>query len=421
MRYAIDFGTSNSLVCAVDGKQVTGPLALDPVAKEPEVFRSVMYLTPNRALFGAEAVKVFLEDELQGGAEGRLFRSFKRLLPQQTFGGTQIGSKRIQLEEIISRFLGELRRRANEKTGKDVTSVIMGRPALFSEDPALDKLAQERLERASRAAGFTELEFVPEPLAAAFRYRKEMSGEEIILVADFGGGTSDYTVMKLAKREFQSSDVLAIGGVPIAGDALDGEFMRHRISRQFGSEVEYRTPFGSNVLRMPKLLMEHLCSTVHIPLLSSRDNADFLDRVKKGSLGEEDERVLEQLEILISDQLGFPVFESIERCKRELSQEEKSAVKFDYPGVHFNEPISRKQFREFSEQTLGKILKSLDETLVRAGVTPDQITRVCCTGGTARVKILRDPIVERFGAAKIEEYRNFTSIVEGLGEWGAQT
>ncbi len=417
MRYAIDFGTSNSLLCAVDGGEVQGPLELDPMAADPAVFRSVLYLTPKRAHFGAEAIRIFLEDNLNGATEGRLLRSFKRLLPSSTFSGTIIGNKRVGVEEIIGRFLGEMRKRANEKTGKDVKSAVIGRPALFAEEPEADKLAQERLERGVRAAGFEEVEFVPEPLAAAFRYRLEMKKEEVVLVADFGGGTSDFTVIRLAPRAFQPTDVLAIGGVPVAGDALDGELMRHRVSRQFGSLVEYTSPFGSNVLKMPKLLMEHLCSTVHIPLLSVRENADFLERVRKAALGPDDARTLGQLQTLISDQLGFPVFEAIERCKRSLSSDDTADVAYEYPGVQFSEKVKRTQFAEYAGATTEKILGSLDETLAKAGLRADQIDRVCCTGGTARVKILRDPIEQRFGPGKIDEFRNFTSIVEGLAQW----
>lgn len=414
---AIDFGTSNSLVCLVHDGKVSEPLPLDDAASDPAVFRSVLYMTPGKTHFGTLAVKQFLDDELSGGVEGRLLRSIKRFLPQRTFGGTQIGSKKVQLEDMIARFLSELRTRTAKQTGHDVHSVILGRPALFSEDPELDTLAQTRLERAARAAGFEEIEFLPEPVAAAFRYRQESKREETVLVADFGGGTSDYTIMKMGARDFKSDDVLAIGGVPIAGDALDGEIMRHRVSTQFGAQVQYQVPFGSNVLTMPRLLMESLCSTAHIPLLSRRDNADFLDRVKKASLGPDDHRVMGQLETLISDQLGFPVFEAIEGCKRGLSASAKSEVSFKYPGVTFEEPITRDQFQDYAKVSMGKILGALDETLKKAGLTAKDIDRVCCTGGTARVKILRDPIEERFGATKIEEYRNFTAIVEGLGAW----
>ncbi|MBL7716769.1 MAG: Hsp70 family protein [Bdellovibrionales bacterium] len=418
-KLAIDFGTSNSLVCLVDGKKVSPPLALDHEATDPVVFRSVLYMTPKETFYGARAVKQFLEDELSGGVEGRLLRSIKRFLPQRTFGGTQIGSKKIQLEEMVASFLGELRRRTLKLTGEDVRAAILGRPALFSEDPELDQLAQARLERAAKIAGFEKVEFLPEPVAAAFRYRNDRGHqrEETVLVADFGGGTSDYTVMKMGARDFRPDDVLAIGGVPVAGDALDGEIMRHRVSRQFGAQVQYQVPFGSNVLTMPRLLMENLCSTAHIPLLSRRDNADFLDRVKKASLGKDDHRVMEQLETLISDQLGFPVFEAIEGCKRGLSASETSAVDFSYPGVTFKEPIDRAQFIQYTDASFSKILKALDSTLTEAGLDYSGIDRVCCTGGTARVKVLRDELVKRFGEAKIEEYRHFTSIVEGLGAW----
>jgi hypothetical chaperone protein len=338
----------------------------------------------------------------------------------KSFESTLIEGRLWKLEEIIGRFLREMRERANLHYGQDVDSVIMGRPAAFSEDVEADRLAQDRLEAATRLAGFRHIEFLPEPVAAAYRYRQEMKREELVLVADFGGGTSDYTVLKLSKNDFQPSDVLAIGGASVAGDALDASLMKNHVARNFGAEVSYRVPFGNNVLTMPKGIISHLNSTALINFLNSRENREFLQRVKTWSLGGEDERVMEQLRVLLENQLGFSLFESIEQAKRRLSDKEKTEIVFEYPEIRVREAVTRKEFWEDAQTELSKIFMALDETLARAGVEAKDIDRVCCTGGTAKALVVREELLKRFEESRLDNFRNFTSIVEGLSERALQ-
>jgi hypothetical chaperone protein len=417
MIYAIDFGTSNSLLGAASPENVHPLAPLDPLAVDPYVLRSLIYFEPKLSpVFGVQAVQRYTENSMSG----RFLRSFKRFLPMKSFESTLIEGRLWKLEEIVGRFLREMRERANLHYGQDVDSVIMGRPAAFSEDDDADSLAQGRLEAAARLAGFRHIEFLPEPVAAAYRYRQEMKREELVLVADFGGGTSDYTVLKLSKNDFQPSDVLAIGGASVAGDALDASLMKNHVARNFGAEVSYRVPFGNNVLTMPKGIIGHLNSTAHINFLNSRENREFLERVKTWSLGGEDERVMDQLRVLLENQLGFSLFEAIEQAKRRLSEKEKTEIVFEYPDIRVREPVTRKQFREDAHDELSKIFLALDETLARAGLKAREIDRVCCTGGTAKALVVREELLKRFEESRLDNFRNFTSIVEGLSERALQ-
>ena len=415
--YAIDFGTSNSLMAAASVDQIHPLIPLDPMASDPTVMRTLIYFENQKSVyFGNEAISHFVANSL----EGRFLRSVKRFLPVKSFEGTQVFGRFRKLEDLIGCFLSEMRRRANLHYGQEVDSVILGRPALFSEEAELDRLAQSRLEAAAKIAGFKHIEFLAEPVAAAYRFQQEMKKEEIVLVADFGGGTSDYTLLKLSPQEFKPQDVLAIGGAPIAGDALDGQIMRHRITRSFGSETRYQVPFGSNILQMPKALMGHLCSTAYINLLNSAENREFLRQMKSWSLQETETQKIMQLEILLENQLGFSVFEAIEAAKVEISKSKKGAVSFHYPGIDIEEKISEPQFQEYTQDERAKIFSALDETMIRANLKPSQIDRVCCTGGTAKVTSIRNELAKRFGESRIESFRQFTSIVEGLAARGKQ-
>jgi hypothetical chaperone protein len=409
--YAIDFGTTNSLLAAADAERVHPPIALDPLAEDPTLLRTLLYFPDaDHVFYGAAAIREYTEREMRG----RLIRSIKKHLPSRHFIGTHIDDRPMNLEDLIGAFLGHMRRRANAFFGADVERVVLGRPALFSADPADDRHAQNRLQRAARFAGFTDVTFCPEPVAAAGSYAERLDRETLVLIADLGGGTSDYTVLRMRPSGYRSEDVLAIGGVSVAGDALDGAIMRRRIAKHFGAEVTYRVPLGANVLTMPTRLREALCTPAELSFLTERDTQAFLRDVQRWSLGPDDERRLEQLFTLVSDGLGFALFEVIERAKRELSIAEDAIVRFSYPTIEIQEALTRSLFERDSERETAAILRALDDTVARAGIAAHEIERVCCTGGTARVPRIRRALEERFVRASIREMTTFHSVIGGL-------
>ncbi len=411
--YAIDFGTSNSLLAAADEGTVYPPIPLDINAADPTILRTLLYF-PNmkECFYGTRAIEEFVQNDLHG----RLIRSIKKFLPMRSFVGTFIENRPVNLEDLVGFFLKELRRRGNEYFQQEVDSVVLGRPARFSENPSDDAYAQDRLEKAARFAGFKNIEFCPEPIAAAREFRSQLKESKTVLVADFGGGTSDYTILNVSQKPYQDSDVLAIGGIPLAGDSLDGGVMRHRISTHFGSGVRYQVPFGSNTLSMPSHLMEKICSPADISVLRERDTLDFFTNVRKWSLGQEDREKMDRLFLLIHENLGFGIFEEIEKLKRKLSEVETATFEFSYPEVQIREQIQRSQLDQYVNPQVERILGALDETVKRAGLQFSDIDIVYCTGGTSRVPIILEGLIRRFGQEKLVGRNFFHSIVQGLGE-----
>lgn len=410
--YAIDFGTSNSLLVAAGEGMVDPPLALDPAARDASVFRSVACFSSNGEWsFGAGALERYVAD----GMQGRFLRSLKRFLPVVSFTETRIGSQTLKLEALIGLFLREMKRRADAHYGVDVRRALLGRPARFSDDDAADALAERRLEGAARFAGFESVEFCPEPVAAAYDFRSQLTTPKVVLVADFGGGTSDYTVARLSPGAAEA-EVLAIGGVSLAGDAFDGRIMRHRVARHFGSDVRYRVPFGHNVLTMPTPLVDALCSPADTCLLARRDIVRFLQDVRASALGDDDQAKVDRLLCLVEDSLGFQVFEAIEAVKRDLSDAEQAELRFDYPGLELREVLLRADFEEYTRVVVEAILARLDATVAASGVDFAGIDLVCCTGGTARVRALSAGIRARFGDDKLVRLRSLHSVIQGLGE-----
>lgn len=424
LTYAIDFGTSNSILGAASQGRSLGFAPLDPHAPagaDPAILRSLLYFPSAQEVFyGARAI----EELVARDHAGRFIRSIKRQLPSRTFVGTYVDNRPFNLEDLIGIFLGEIRRRANAHFGADVTSVVLGRPARFAPDDADDRFAEGRLERAARIAGFTSIEFFPEPVAAALGYRGSRTTESVgsgtpeslVLAADYGGGTSDFTVYRMGAGPFDRSHVLGMGGVSLAGDAIDAALMRRRISTYFGSGVRYKVPFGSNLLTMPANLMERICHPGEISLLRKQDTQEFLRNVRAWSLGPDDRARMDRLFTLLDDQLGFPLFERIEGTKRALSAADRARFEYHYPGIDIDEPVTRSELEDYSMPAFEKITEAMDDTLRMAGIDASRIDQVLLTGGTAKTPWIRRSLEARFGADKCLDLDPFRGVAQGLVE-----
>lgn len=411
--YAIDFGTSNSLLAAASAEEVHPPIDLDAGASDPTILRSILYFpSATRCHYGLDAIREYVGQ----GMHGRLIRSIKKHLPSRSFVGTHIDERPMTIEDLVGVFLREMKVRADRLFGADVDRVMLGRPARFSASPDDDRLAEDRLGRAARAAGFKEVHFCPEPIAAAREFRTQLDRTRTVLVCDFGGGTSDFTVIRIGREGFAPSDVLAVGGVSVAGDALDATIMRHRVSRHFGADVTYQVPMSSNVLRMPPHLMEKLCSPADASLLRSQDVQTFLRNVQSWSLGGTDREKIDRLFTFVEDALGFSVFEAIEKTKRALSDAPSTELRFEYPTIDLSEHVTREEFDEGSTRQTEAILDKLDEVVRLAGIGPKDIDIVCATGGTAKVPRIAEALRARFGADRLQEFQHFHSVVHGLAE-----
>jgi hypothetical chaperone protein len=408
-RYAIDFGTSNSLLAAASAGARFEPVPLDPGAADPTVLRSILcFPDDGGAAVGTEALAAFVDH----GGEARLLRSIKRHLGSRSFRGTVLRGRLVTAEALVGTLLRAMRQRADAFFGVEVRRAVLGRPVHFDGED--DAFAEGRLRAAAALAGFEEVDFLPEPVAAARAFGAAAAREELALIGDFGGGTSDFTVLRVGPRPPVRADVLAVGGVAVAGDALDAAIMREQVGRHFGAEVAYRTPFGGNVLRMPHGLSQHLCSPAHLSILQRRDVASFLADVRRWALSADDRRRMDQLAVLVEETQGFHLFEAIERAKKALSDAPRAVVAFSHPGIEVAEPVTRRGFEAASRREVDAILAALDATVAAAGVAPGEIGVVCFTGGTARVPRLAAEMARRFPAARLERFKGFHSVVEGL-------
>lgn len=413
LTYAIDFGTSNSLLASADASGPKPAIQLDPNAPDPTVLKSVFYTPePGAWYYGADAIEQYGAH----AAEGRLFRSLKKFLPESSFTGTAIHGRFISIHDLIAVFLREMRRRANEHFQQDVTNVVLGRPAIFGDLEGDESLAEQRLHKAALSAGFKNISFCPEPVAAAYEFRHQLTEMRTVFIADFGGGTSDFTVLRMGPETFRDENILATHGVSIAGDRFDGSIMRHLIAPHFGSELKYRMPHTKADMHIPLRLLNHLSSPADIGFLSRTDTMNFLKSAQQWATDPQDGKRMDRLFALVEENLGYSLYRSIEKTKIALSGESQTMFSFTHPELEFSQEIQAKNFEDVSQSLVQRITEALDETLRRAGVKASEIEIVCCTGGTAKIPALNQELVKRFGIEKLRQHRHFHSVIGGLAE-----
>jgi hypothetical chaperone protein len=408
--FAIDFGTSNSLLAAASKQRIFPPAPIDPTADDPTVLRSVLYFAPHEQAFGITAVKRLVES----GFEGRLIRSIKRHLPSRSFTATRIGSRNVTLEELIAALLRVMRQRAAAHFGSDVTRAVLGRPARFSNDEDDDALAEARLRRAAELAGFDDITFCPEPVAAAYDFAADLVEPKLVLVIDLGGGTSDFTLVRMSAAGFRPEDVLAVRGVATAGDALDGALVRQVVAEELGSKAPYRVAFGSNVLTMPNDLVDLLSSPADLTLVDRPKVLRRLREMQLGLLDRSQDAQLEKFKVVVEDGVGFELYEAVERVKRGLSDLPEAQLSLAYPGAELERNVARSEFERAATRPLERILAALDDTLATAGIAHEAVEIACLTGGTSRVPQVREALRARLPNAAMRTLSSFHSVVQGL-------
>lgn len=362
-------------------------------------------------LFGAEALQAYTD----AGMQGRFLRSLKRFLPDPGFTGTAIGARRYTLDELIAAMLRKMRERANSLFQSDVKRVLLGRPARFSATDEYDALAEQRMRQAATLAGFEHVEFFPEPVAAARDFERDLDHKRLVLILDLGGGTSDFSIVRMDKSGFRPSDILATTGVSLAGDALDGALMRKELSPHFGAHAQYKVAFGKNVLTMPAVFVDMLCTPAKLPLLQARDVQQFLKEVRTGAVTQHDRELVERFLTIAEDALGFSIFEAIEHVKRDLSATPVATFEYHYSDIDTTQSLSRECFEGAIEAPVSAIFECLDHALKLAHVSAAEIELVCLTGGASRVPVIQSRLSALFGADRIRRLKGMHSVVQGLG------
>ncbi len=417
----IDFGTTNSSVAIADeGSNVT-LMRFPAAASETVSFRSVLYFEQFKTAAGAKKSHSFagpaaIEHYLQADEKGRLIQSLKSHLPSRMLTGTEIFGRRHKLEELIARMLSDLRKHSEKYLGAPIRRVRVGRPVRFvgAETEEDDAFATSRLREAFTAAGFEHIDFELEPVAAAYAYESTLDHDELILIGDFGGGTSDFSLLRVGPgiraRGRTPGDLLGNSGVGLAGDAFDAKIVRKLVSPALGSNAEARS-FNKLLPAVPAWIYANLERWHYLSFLRTNNVREILKGARVRAL-EPDK--IEALIAIIDEDLGFQLHQAVQRVKYQLSRDHAAEFRFREGGLELRIPVSRHEFEGWIVQELEAIEKSVDALLQQTGVHPAEVDRVFLTGGTSFVPAVRRIFATRFGEDRIRGGNEFTSVAHGL-------
>jgi hypothetical chaperone protein len=442
IKVGIDFGTTNTSVAIMgDGSNVQ-VLPIDPLAVSPSSLRTMLYIERGGEIhIGQKAINTYYEQNVgrmpklvkqwvgeidivitEGGtvvldaytdvdadAPGRLIHSLKSPLATD-YQGTTIFGKYISLEDLIATFLTQLRERINAILGSPVSSAVFGRPVNFvgaNNDDDNDK-AQARLAIAARRAGFTDIDFELEPIAAGLSYGLEAITDQRdrhILVFDFGGGTLDTAVIHISPD--QTQQVISTGGIGIAGDHFDRAMVQKGLVNWFGGKVKW----GEKHMELPSHLLHALGEWQELQLLATPPVLAFLNQAQRNCT---DPMRLFALEDLISKGYAYTLFEQVENVKVALSKKRWAILDYSAGAISIWQPYTRSQFESYIALERRLITDMVIHTVAKAGLAPKNIDFVVRTGGSSSIPCFMQLLADIFGSDRIIEQDLFTGVAAGL-------
>ncbi|WP_313117849.1 Hsp70 family protein [Ectopseudomonas guguanensis] len=401
----IDFGTSNSTV----GWLRPGQDSLLPLEDGKITLPSVIFFNTEerRPVYGRLALHEYLE-----GYEGRLMRSLKSLLGSKLLKSetTVLGSA-LPFKDLLGFFIGELKKRAEAQAERAFEEVVLGRPVFFvDDDPAADQEAQNTLVAVAHKLGFKEVSFQYEPIAAAFDYESSLDREELVLIVDIGGGTSDFSLVRLAPQRHhlaeRQDDILATGGVHIGGTDFDKQLSLAGVMPLFG----YGSRMKSDAF-MPTSYHLNLATWHTINALYAQKTQLALQNMRYDIV---DATGIDRLFGLIEQRAGHWLAMQVEESKIALSEQDARAIDLSRVEPGLVAELTRPLFESAIEPLLERIRASLTQLLADAGVSADQVDTLFFTGGSSGVPALRQSVAAMLPNARSVEGNTFGSIGSGL-------
>ena len=347
--------------------------------------------------------------------KGRLIQSLKSYLTSRSLTSTEVFGCRYTIEDLIARILIDLREHAERHFGMPIRSAMVGRPVRFvgAETDADNRYAVSRLKKAFQK-GYESVDFEMEPVAAAYHYESTLDHDELILIGDFGGGTSDFSLLHVGpgvrKRGRTPKDILGNSGVGLAGDAFDARIVRNLVSPRLGAGSSARS-LHKVLPAVPNWVYFKLERWHHLSLLRTGSVMTMLKSSRAQAL--EPEKI-EALIHLIEEDLGYQLHRAVQRVKCELSSAQRAEFHFVDGSLEIRATVTRREFEDWIADEIGSIERCVDSLLRTAAVSPRAVDRVFLTGGSSFVPAVRRIFEARFGAGRVRSGDEFTSVARGL-------
>jgi hypothetical chaperone protein len=408
----IDFGTTNSVVALADADGAVTTRAFATRQGAVDAYRSALMFWREGRPPKTHVVHVSGPDALDMAlgmtTEHRFLQSLKTHLSSRAFQETRLFGKLFGLEDLIGVFLSDVSAGLDDLAQ---TPLVSGRPVVFAGERPDEDLALGRLKASYAKAGMPKVDFAYEPLGAAYWYARDLKRPQTMLVADFGGGTSDFSVMRFEPGAAGRLEAIPLShaGVGVAGDSFDYRIIEHAISPRLGKGTDYRS--FEKLLPIPAHYHAAFAQWHRLSLMKSRETMAELkalirDAVEPGKL--------EDLLTVIEYDLGYELYRSVSATKIALSGADEALLSFRQMDVVIETPIRRSAFESWIADDVGAIETALDRALTEAGMASRAIEAVFMTGGTSYVPAVRALFDRRFGAAKVHIGDAFRSVAGGL-------
>jgi hypothetical chaperone protein len=421
----IDFGTTNSVVALAYAGGGVESLTWPSHLTWPPDLTWPSHLTRSSDLGTASIFRTALTFWREGRAvrhvagpeavaraaapfgEQRFVQSLKTHLASTAFSETRLYGQRFTIEDLVAAFLGHL---LHGFEVPEACPVVCGRPVVFAGALANEDLACARLASAYAQAGVSGIELAYEPLGAAYWYARALKRDETVLVADFGGGTSDFSVLRFSREgDTLRADALSHSGVGVAGDTFDYRIIDHAVSPRLGKGATYR----SFEKRLPVPAFYH-ASFSQWHQLSWLKSADTLNELRKLAALSDRPDELEALATIVEMDIGFALYRAIGEMKAELSRADRAMLAFSGEGVEIETEVTRASFESWIAPDLVLIEGAIEDALARAGLRADAVDAVFMTGGTSYVPAVRRLFETRFAPGRIHQGDAFQSVASGL-------
>lgn len=406
----IDFGTSNSTVSVT----VDSVASLVPLEDGKKTLPSSVFFKKQSApLFGREAMSAYLD-----GEEGRLMRGLKKILGTSLMDDkTMIGSRSVNFKEILEVFINHLKAKAEDHAGEAIENVVMGRPVHFHDNnPDADDKSQATLEKIARAAGFKNIQFLYEPIAAAFAHEAKIAAEKLSLVVDLGGGTSDFTIIRISNAKMnkpdRTDDILATSGVRIGGTTFDYRLSLKNFMPHLGMGGEYHDLFDKEKwLPMPSKVFFELSDWAMVHQAQTKKAVTETKDIKRRAM--EPEKIMRLLKVQ-ENQLGHALLEEVEKSKISLTTSESHVAHLDELGADLGFSSTKQEFETAIAADVEKIVGAITSCLSQAGIASDKIELVILTGGSTELPLINHMIKGMFPHATLSQGDKLDSVGLGL-------
>ncbi len=407
----LDFGTTNSVASLARPDGTAEAMAFSHDGGNFSACRSVLCFWRDEEEPGARTMMEIgpwaIDQFLQLGGDCRFIQSFKTFAASPLFVSTVIHNRTWRFEDLLAAYLRRLSERAGTPWPKQV---VMGRPVQFAGAQPDETLAQTRYETALQRLGFETIHHVYEPVAAAFFYAQRLTEPATILVADFGGGTSDFSIIRFDPGGNALRAVaLSHAGVGIAGDAFDQRIIEHVVAPLFGKGTTFRS--GDKTLPVPLSYYSRFAQWNQLSIM--RHTKDYADLEKLVRVSDQPGLIRAFIDFLDAD-ASYLLYRAVAQVKMQLSHAETSTFRLDAGPTQLDRTITRREFDGWISEDVAAIQSTVSDALGTAGLSEERIDRVFLTGGSSYVPALRRSFEARFGAAKVETGDQFVSIAHGL-------